>query len=434
MRNLGLLQTFLLILGALLFVSSCRKNPVGPQVTPNVQLSVDYVTCTEVWLKLGFADSPGGGEYRINRDGNTVLTGSFTGPSAIVRDSTAQAVKSYTYTAGKMENGHISKISSPLYVITPDSTSNDFAWTTYTLGDGNGYYLNDVATINDTLAYAAGEIYLKDSTGQVNPLPNNLALWNHSEWQLQKVPYHYQSQEYYHAFQSVFAFNAGDIWFCGNGVIQWDGVSFVEIPVPPSAWGAYQMNKMWGSSQSLYIVGDGGSIALYRSSSWYKVESGSASPIDDVWGKVDPASSTEIVYCAITDPVQSNSNRILRIINGSMVDTVAWDPGRTLYTVWTCPGAPLYAGGAGLWKNIDDNWQQIDLASRSVVLRIRGNAPNDVFAVGTFGLIAHYNGSTWKVLDGNTSATFFSVSVKGDMVIAVGVDGANAAILVGRRQ
>ncbi|MGH2567306.1 MAG: hypothetical protein ACRDGA_03130 [Bacteroidota bacterium] len=37
----------------------------------------------------------------------------------------------------------------------PDTTSHNFAWQTFVLGDGNSI-LYDVAIVNDTLAYAVG--------------------------------------------------------------------------------------------------------------------------------------------------------------------------------------------------------------------------------------------------------------------------------------
>ena len=48
-----------------------------------------------------------------------------------------------------------------------DTTSHNYAWQTFILGDGNSSVLYDAAIINDTLIYAVGEIYLKDSTGQL---------------------------------------------------------------------------------------------------------------------------------------------------------------------------------------------------------------------------------------------------------------------------
>jgi hypothetical protein len=55
-----------------------------------------------------------------------------------------------------------------------DTTSHNFSWEITQLGDGGGSSLYDVAIINDKLAYAVGEIRLKDSTGQWDPAIYNL--------------------------------------------------------------------------------------------------------------------------------------------------------------------------------------------------------------------------------------------------------------------
>jgi len=52
-----------------------------------------------------------------------------------------------------------------------DTTSHNFTWTLQRLGGASGSVLYDVAIINDTLTYAVGEMYLNDSTGQIDLHP-----------------------------------------------------------------------------------------------------------------------------------------------------------------------------------------------------------------------------------------------------------------------
>ncbi|MGH2567361.1 MAG: hypothetical protein ACRDGA_03410 [Bacteroidota bacterium] len=56
-----------------------------------------------------------------------------------------------------------------------DTTSHNFSWRTFVLGDGAGSILRDVAIINDTLAYAVGEVRMKDSLGNWDPEIYNAA-------------------------------------------------------------------------------------------------------------------------------------------------------------------------------------------------------------------------------------------------------------------
>ena len=173
---------WVVLLVLILLQLTCKKNPTGPEVTANVQLSVDYVTCTEVWLKLGFSDAPAGGEYRITRDGATVLSGTITGSSAVLYDTTAQAKKNYTYTAYWLSSGQVKQISPSLSVTTLDSTSHDYNWRVFYFGGAASSYLMDVSIVSDTNIWAGGAIYEFDSTGVVDPYIYNAAHWNGKSW------------------------------------------------------------------------------------------------------------------------------------------------------------------------------------------------------------------------------------------------------------
>jgi hypothetical protein len=336
-------------------------------------------------------------------------------------------------------------VSPPPPIAKPDTTSDNFTWTSYTLGDGNGSILYDVSLVNDTLGYAVGEIYLKDSTGQINPTPFNLATWDGLRWQLLRMMFPLCDKDGNqlgsgpYSANGVFASTAAQMWSsCDVSLIEQVSGVFEETCMP-LAYGQRNLGRMWGNGNDLYLVGTNGFIAHYNGNTsaggfWSQVTSGTTAPINDILGTHDPTSGVDTIYCVATDPFQSAGQKILRITNGSTVDTIGWGPGRDLFTVWTCPGAPLYVGGGGLWKNVNGAWQQIDLGSNSAVLCIRGNASNDVFVVGTFGLLAHFNGNTWHTYTGITSATLSRVSVKGNTVAAVGEQNGLPFILIGKRQ
>ncbi len=73
--------------------------------------------------------------------------------------------------------------------------------------------LYKVATVNDTLAYAVGEIYLKDSSGQWDHYPYNLATWNGSARSIQKVSFYCLGQSVYSPMYSIIACSADDFRF-----------------------------------------------------------------------------------------------------------------------------------------------------------------------------------------------------------------------------
>lgn len=82
----------------------------------------------------------------------------------VIMDEGLLPSQTYTYRA-KVQSPALpiwlgGNLTSQVQVRTMDTTSHDFTWQIYTLGDGTGSScLYDVAIINDTLAYAVGEIY-----------------------------------------------------------------------------------------------------------------------------------------------------------------------------------------------------------------------------------------------------------------------------------
>jgi len=85
--------------------------------------------------------------------------------------------RTYKYRAFRLNGTAPTDSSTPVQVTTMDTTSHNFTWQIDTLG-ATASTLYDVVIINDTLAYAVGEMYLRDSTGQINPQAYNMAKWN----------------------------------------------------------------------------------------------------------------------------------------------------------------------------------------------------------------------------------------------------------------
>ncbi len=272
--------SFFVVFSLLFLLQFC--NSIEPPDGQAMSLKLEDVSCTEAWIELTTNNIQLPATVNLLQDGETINV--QTEDTLLYIDSLLPNT-SYMFHTFIQSSSHT---SNELSVTTLDTTSHNFTFETWTFGEHSSSVLYDVAIIDENNIWAVGEIYMNDSLGQPDAKRYNAVMWNGIDWNIVRIPYNYQGTDFYHPIQSIFAFGPNDIWFCGNGVIHWDGNGFVPIEIPTNVWGPYQMNKLWGSSSSdLYVVGNNGNIAWYNGSQWIRIESGTDVDLLDVWGTPD---------------------------------------------------------------------------------------------------------------------------------------------------
>jgi hypothetical protein len=301
--------------------------------------------------------------------------------------------------------------------------------------------LNDVAIINDTLAYAVGAIYLNDSTtGQPDPNAYNLVKWDGVKWNLIRLQFYTfcgQSSTGSYPTNAIFAFGPTDIWIAsGSEITHYDGINQLVTMCTPVS-----INKLWGtSSNDIYVVGALGGIAHYNGSSWTKIESGTTLNVYDIYGAYNSASKQWEILAVAGEIASSHDRRILRITGttaAALSDAPITD---ALSGVWFVPCEHYYVIGSGIFEKAslaDNTWTNKPFYITTYYTgAIRGNAVNDVIVGGSYGELLHYNGSTWKSYRSEVALSdgvYSSVAIRNNLVIAVGEDNPLAAIAIGRR-
>ncbi len=427
---------------SLVFSASSCRSPVGPSKS-NVQLTAADVECTEIWLKISFVNTTSGGDFAIDRDGTTVISGHFSGTDTTVVDDSVQANKTYNYVAYNMLNGKPSEQSQALQVTTLDTTSNNWTFQTFELGGSQSSVLNDVAIINDTLAYAVGEIYGYDSTGHADLYPYGVARRDGTSWKLIKL---LDNAGYpLTPIRGILVVNPNDIWLAAGSVYHWDGVSpqaqlsFSRLTLSdPNA----TIEKLWGtSSLSLYGVGNAGTIIWYNGTVWQALPSGIDLDINDIWGDYNAETGQGEILAVAADVLVRPGIEVLKI-NGTsvqMLDTAGINAGN-LSSVWFEAGKKYYVAGGGIFqKNSLSNlsWTngKYDITSY-YIYRIRGTSFNSIVAVGGVGEILTYNGASWKSHFDETklnSGNYNSVATRDNIIVAVGEDAPYGVVTIGRR-
>lgn len=398
--------------------TNCKHTPTGP-TNSNAALTVADVNCTEVWLMISV---PNNEIVTLKRDTTVLDTIHLTTADTLVVDANLLPSHTYTYTLAREGAANVTTQAT-----TMDTTSHNFMWQTYTLGDGSSSsVLNDVAIINDTLAYAVGDIYQ-------GGLAYNMAKWDGQSWSTNQILYPYQGQQFYSQLRSVFVFSENDLWVGSNQPMHWNGTSWQTFNLSASIWNGW-IYKIWGSSSSnLYIVGGGGSIAHYNGTNWTKIESGTSLDILDIYG-----SNNEVLAVASTN---NPLDKAIISINGNTANQILSFPlGQIeLYGVWFISNRQYYVVGGGIYEKhllSEATWKNGPLdITQYTTTKVRGTGINDVFAVGAYGEFLHFNGVTWKsyIVQTGINGAYGGLAVQGNKVIAVGQANANAIITIGTR-
>ena len=329
----------------------------------------------------------------------------------------------------------------------PDTTSHNFTWTQYTFGGSAGSsYFNDVAVINDSDIWAVGQIFANDSTGKYDPIFYNVVHWNGSTWSLLRLKYFPPGaigDSLIGVGRSIFAMSDNDIWLVADVVYHFDGSSF-SLFYNTGAEGA---KRIWGNAGGdLWSVGNSGTMAHYSNGAWTKLTSGTSLNIQDIWGGINPTTGQEEILAVASNVAAIPQAKALLQISGNAVTAVN-DSGLALAlsSVWFIPGWKYFVGGDGLFSTtaIGNSWQVDTTQPLLYKDAIRGTGKNDIFVVGGYGLVSHWNGATWKQYAGNELPSFYgyyqSVSFRNNTVAAVGTMSGStvdsyAVILVGTRK
>jgi hypothetical protein len=408
----------------LLFNSCHERGPLFPP--PALGLGLRDFSCTEAWIEVQVGNNDKTANIYIKKDDEIIKTITLGQSDSIFYFDNLLPNASYKFDAVTYDDGKEIK-SNPVTFTTLDTTSHNFTWQTFEFGQHSSSTFYDVSIIDENNIWAVGEIYMNDSLGNPDPKRYNAAIWNGTGWEIIRVPYVYQGQPFYNPIQSVCAFSDNDIWFCGNGVIHWDGNTFIPMPIPINVWGPYQMNKIWGScSNDLYAVGNNGNIAHYNGSSWTKIASGTSLPFQDIWGVTSNSEETQIL--AIASNKFSTGGKYLVKINGNIAthlnDLIS--TAVSLSGTWFTLNKKYYLVGDGIYSkhSLSDNKWQIDQIIYQIQYypySIRGNNINDIIVSGEAGTISHFNGISWKIFNGiSIYDRLLSVSVRNNIVIAVG--------------
>ena len=242
--------------------------------------------------------------------------------------------------------------------------------------------------------------------------------------------------------EGIWGFSPADIWVVNDLAIHREGQNWklYDVRLIPG-FDSLSLDYCWGTnSTNMYFAGRNGSMAHFDGTSWQKMELGTRRTITDVCGSPDGS----MIWALVTNPNQpynllfgmERTTNVWRLaydgtvlqyrisfdsLSGGMNGIYAPDP----QTVFVCSSAGLY--------RVTDRGSTLPRAERMSFTtdwfpgypwKLRGNSATDMFIVGERAFVAHYNGRSVRFYDDlyNPNLYLYSVSCKGDLVMAVGED------------
>ena len=416
------------------------EPPTPPLVVPTpkaVTLKLIDVSCTEAFIKVNAADSVLPVTITVSKDNNELYNFTLTKTDTVIIDNTLQPNSLYIYQTTEQINSKEEK-SDTIQVKTLPITSSNFIWQTFAFGEpltGGSCNLNDVFIINENDIWAVGEIYLDDSG-----LPYNAVHWDGTKWEAKRITVNFRDNLITPPLHGVFCFSATDIWMAGSLPIHGNGIEWTLYDIRTTVDPNLSVAKAWGSNTNdIYFVGNLGSIAHYYNGIWNKLESGTESRFNDIWGYYNEKSGNTTVLTVSSELMTISDHRLISITGNQAKDTLDYPYNRKLRSVWfKNNNSPIYVSGSDLMKYYKGKWQLFDL-SDWVIHSMRGNDVNDIVVIDAQGVFYHYNGMEWdkdeSLID---KYGFESIAIKNNTVVIVGtvLNGglaSEAVIMLGKR-
>ncbi len=406
-----------------------------------ITLQLLDVSCTEAFIKVTAADTVLPVSLTITKDEKHLFSFTLTKTDTVIIDATLALNTTYTYQTEAEINGKPEE-SETLEVETLNITSGNFTWEVFSFGGieyGGSSDLYDVAIINENDIWAVGKIYA-DTTGKAY----NAVHWNGSEWELKRITVSYNGNIITPTLFGIFAFSSTDIWMSSGVPVHGDGKTWKQYHL--FDMGILNQNdgyltKIWGkSSNDIYYVGTLGTIAHYQAGNWSKIESGTTTDLNDIWGYYDVNTQRSTVLAAVSELFQGEGERrLLSIDEHSVRDTLGSPFQDKVSGVWFKNNySPVYISGNGVKEYKHQKWQKYSLSTWLMKI-IRGNNTNDIFAVDGSPTVFHYNGINWEKVKEFPGSSINGIAVKDDIVVLAGSQVRNfivgsATVIIGKRK
>ncbi len=369
----------------LTFTSCTEPRQDSPD---NLQLSVKESDLTSVTLSLHTQQITYPATLTLTRNSQPVQTFSLNQPDTTLLDTALTPSTGYSWQVQMKKTESTFLKSDAVTGRTMDTTSHDFTWRVDTLGTWG--IAQDVAWIADDNVWVVGKFYTDpNGTGRIY----NAAHWNGHTWELHRIiTALWGGFKEPTGLQAIYAFSKNDVWaFSEAGsYAHYDGLTWKSEYVTERQGG---ITKMWGSDpDNIFFIGTNGTMTHYNGTTFTLMPTGTSIELLDITGTDD-----KTVWISGYNP--NDYKRIFMKYENGTFQVISR---KLIYAIWANPSNP------------DQIWtiDEFAIEMRSVKnpgvakkrikgityfpLSMSGTAENNLWVVGHFLSILHYNGSTLK--------------------------------------
>ena len=433
----NMITPILIILSIITYLQSC--DTTEPKIEENIFLQELDVAVTEAYLHISF-ESAKTRELALFRNGERVTDFICTQKDTVIADTALTQITNYKYKIKEYENSSVISESNIINLTTLAPTNHNIIWETHYFEEQISGTFWDVAIVNENNIWTVGEVYLPDSLGERDNQPYAAAHWEGNTWKMYKISYRSTSNPEIPAYPgplfAIYALDENNIYSSSYANLlkyedgQWRRKAFFWENTSFNG----QVRKIWTeNNDNIYCSGNNGAIYHVTNTGWQKIVSNTEYVIFDLWGYQNPITTKTEIICSASDQYEIDLSQLLKITDDTNVESINLNTKRTVVSAWTKSGAPIYICGDGIFSNKSGVWKEEDFGTNYFTNDVRGNALNDIFVIGDFGLIAHYNGIDWMVYNSRFTGGYTSLSVKENIIAISGNKDGKAIVTIGKR-
>ncbi|QQS37557.1 MAG: hypothetical protein IPM56_06275 [Ignavibacteriales bacterium] len=258
---------------------------------------------------------------------------------------------------------------------TLDTTSHNYTWQEFVIGEWQSS-LYDVWGTDENNVWAVGGLTIGGKFyGAMH--------WDGTDWTPDSTV----------GGSAIFGFSANDIWVAGGGIFHYDGQNWNDMLfVDPLFINNIPYTSIWGTSSSnLYLGNQWGKIIHWDGSKARVIQSYDGTYITDISG------IENVGLYLVGQPNTSSGNNIISFFNGIQWVNINDQSVLNTYprTIKMFNKNMVFIGGNNLFEKQGQSWTYRSIGNYGTIEKISGSKSNNIFTVGFFKELYHFNGITW---------------------------------------